>query len=125
MRPRSVGELAELTGARQPQTTKHLQTLARAGLVTVHPLGQRRVYAVETAPLAALARGVETLLETAARTKPSGTSSRATRPPSKGTPRLRTAVSFPSNASSPRPRTSSGGTGPTRTCWRPGGRRRR
>jgi uncharacterized protein YndB with AHSA1/START domain/DNA-binding transcriptional ArsR family regulator len=53
-RPRSVGELAELTGLRQPQTTKHLQTLARAGLVTVFPLGQRRVYAAEAAPLAAL-----------------------------------------------------------------------
>jgi uncharacterized protein YndB with AHSA1/START domain len=65
VRPRSVGELAELTGARQPQTTKHLQTLARAGLVTVHPLGQRRVYAVETAPLAALALGVRTLIKTA------------------------------------------------------------
>jgi uncharacterized protein YndB with AHSA1/START domain len=54
-RPRSVGELAELTGLRQPQTTKHLQTLARAGLVTAVPLGQRRVYAVEAAPLRALA----------------------------------------------------------------------
>lgn len=54
-RPRSVGELAELTGARQPQTTKHLQTLARAGLVAVYPLGQRRVYALDTAPLAAFA----------------------------------------------------------------------
>jgi uncharacterized protein YndB with AHSA1/START domain len=53
-RPRSVGELAELTGLRQPQTTKHLQTLARAGLVTVFPLGQRRVYAIETGPLAEL-----------------------------------------------------------------------
>ena len=41
-------------GLRQPQTTKHLQTLARAGLVTVFPLGQRRVYALEAAPLAAL-----------------------------------------------------------------------
>ncbi|WIY01855.1 metalloregulator ArsR/SmtB family transcription factor [Amycolatopsis mongoliensis] len=50
-RPRSVGELAELTGLRQPQTTKHLQTLARAGLVTVFPLGQRRVYALEAEPL--------------------------------------------------------------------------
>ncbi len=55
-RPRSVGELAELTGLRQPQTTKHLQTLARAGLVTVFPLGQRRVYALETALLEELAR---------------------------------------------------------------------
>lgn len=62
-RPRSVGELAELTGLRQPQTTKHLQTLARAGIVTVFPLGQRRVYAVETAPLAALERRLRQLVE--------------------------------------------------------------
>ncbi|MFE6195976.1 metalloregulator ArsR/SmtB family transcription factor [Streptomyces sp. NPDC057838] len=55
-RPHSVGELADLTGLRQPQTTKHLQTLARAGLVAVFPLGQRRVYAAEAAPLAALGR---------------------------------------------------------------------
>src|SRR5579875_2691226 len=52
--PRSVGELAELTGLRQPQTTKHLQSLARAGLVAVFPLWQRRVYALEPAPLQAL-----------------------------------------------------------------------
>lgn len=64
-RPRSVGELAELTGFRQPQTTKHLQTLARAGLVTVFPLGQRRVYAIETGPLTALERGLRELVELA------------------------------------------------------------
>jgi uncharacterized protein YndB with AHSA1/START domain/DNA-binding transcriptional ArsR family regulator len=64
-RPRSVGELAELTGLRQPQTTKHLQTLARAGLVAVYPLGQRRVYAVETAPLKALERRLGELAEAA------------------------------------------------------------
>lgn len=64
-RPRSVGELAELTGARQPQTTKHLQTLARAGLVSVFPLGQRRVYAIETAPLTAFQRRLCALIETA------------------------------------------------------------
>jgi DNA-binding transcriptional ArsR family regulator len=62
-RPRSVGELAEATGLRQPQTTKHLQTLARAGLVTVFPLGQRRVYAVESAPLAAFERRLGELVE--------------------------------------------------------------
>jgi len=62
-RPRSVGELAELTGLRQPQTTKHLQTLARVGLVTGYPLGQRRVYAVEPAPLAALERRLRELVE--------------------------------------------------------------
>lgn len=63
-RPRSVGELAELTGLRQPQTTKHLQTLARAGLVTAFPLGQRRVYAIEPAPLVALAGRVRELVDT-------------------------------------------------------------
>ncbi|QRP45646.1 metalloregulator ArsR/SmtB family transcription factor [Amycolatopsis sp. FDAARGOS 1241] len=50
-RPRSVGELVELTGLRQPQTTKHLQALARAGVVSVAPLGQKRVYALEAEPL--------------------------------------------------------------------------
>jgi uncharacterized protein YndB with AHSA1/START domain/DNA-binding transcriptional ArsR family regulator len=65
-RPRSVGELAELVGLRQPQTTKHLQTLARAGLVTVFPLGQRRVCAIETAPLKALEDRLRELVETAA-----------------------------------------------------------
>jgi len=64
-RPRSVGELAELAGLRQPQATKHLQTLARAGLVTVFPLGQRRVCAIETAPLKALEYRLRELIETA------------------------------------------------------------
>ncbi|PKV98844.1 metalloregulator ArsR/SmtB family transcription factor [Nocardia fluminea] len=63
-RPRSVGELADSTGLRQPQTTKHLQTLARAGLVTVFPLGQRRVYAVESAPLQELASRLTDLVDT-------------------------------------------------------------
>lgn len=66
VRPRTVGELAELTGLRQPQTTKHLQTLARAGIVSVAPLGQRRVYAVETAALAGFADRLRELAETSA-----------------------------------------------------------
>jgi uncharacterized protein YndB with AHSA1/START domain/DNA-binding transcriptional ArsR family regulator len=41
--PRTVGEVAEAVGARQPQTTKHLQALAAADLITVHRLGRRRV----------------------------------------------------------------------------------
>src|SRR5690348_14784000 len=44
--PRAVGEVAVQTGLRQPQATKHLQALERAGLVTVHPLGRRRIYAL-------------------------------------------------------------------------------
>ena len=54
-RPRSVGVLAQLAGARQPQTTKHLQTLVGAGLVTAQRIGTRRIYALRSAPLRALA----------------------------------------------------------------------
>src|SRR4051794_14856222 len=64
-RPRSVGELADLTGLRQPQTTKHLQTLAKSEIVTVYPLGQRRVYALEPGPLSDLARRLQELATTA------------------------------------------------------------
>jgi uncharacterized protein YndB with AHSA1/START domain/DNA-binding transcriptional ArsR family regulator len=44
--PRPVGEIATRLDVRQPQVTKHLQTLERAGLVEVHPLGRRRIYAL-------------------------------------------------------------------------------
>lgn len=54
-RPRPVGVLAQLAEARQPQTTKHLQTLERAGLVTSRRTGQRRVYALRSGPLRDLA----------------------------------------------------------------------
>lgn len=50
-RPRPVGVLAQLAGARQPQTTKHLQTLERAGVVTSQRSGQRRIYALRSEPL--------------------------------------------------------------------------
>ncbi|WP_086829645.1 metalloregulator ArsR/SmtB family transcription factor [Allokutzneria sp. NRRL B-24872] len=54
-RPRSVGVLAQLAEARQPQTTKHLQALERAGLVTAERTGQRRVYALRAEALRELA----------------------------------------------------------------------
>jgi uncharacterized protein YndB with AHSA1/START domain/DNA-binding transcriptional ArsR family regulator len=44
--PRAVGEIATRLDLRQPQVTKHLQTLERTGLVEMHPLGRRRVYAL-------------------------------------------------------------------------------
>lgn len=50
-RPRSVSEISTILDLRQPQATKHLQTLEKAGLVLVYPLGQRRVYALKAAPL--------------------------------------------------------------------------
>lgn len=46
-RPYAVGEIAKALGIRQPQATKHLQILNRAGLVTIHPLAQRRIYALD------------------------------------------------------------------------------
>jgi uncharacterized protein YndB with AHSA1/START domain len=57
--PRSVGEIAALLELRQPQATKHLQTLQRVGLVTMHPLGQRRIYALHREPLRELRRWLE------------------------------------------------------------------
>ncbi|KRC62665.1 ArsR family transcriptional regulator [Agromyces sp. Root81] len=53
-RPRSVGVVGELTGLRQPQASKHLQTLERAGLVISRRSGQRRIYALQTEVLHAV-----------------------------------------------------------------------
>lgn len=64
-RPRPVGVLAQLAGARQPQTTKHLQALERAGVVTAQRIGQRRIYALQPAPLRELAAELSRLADTA------------------------------------------------------------
>lgn len=45
--PRTIGELVERTGARQPQVTRHVQALESAGILTVHHLGRRRLVALE------------------------------------------------------------------------------
>lgn len=62
-RPRPVGVLARLAEARQPQTTKHLQTLERAGVVTSQRTGQRRIYALRSAPLRDLAAALVRLAD--------------------------------------------------------------
>ncbi|MFF7356829.1 MULTISPECIES: ArsR/SmtB family transcription factor [Streptomyces] len=53
-RPRSVGEIVEACGLSQPSTSKHLKVLREAGLVRVSQDAQRRVYALDPAPIAAL-----------------------------------------------------------------------
>ena len=53
-RPRAVGELVQCLGLSQPGTSKHLRVLRQAGLVTASTDAQRRVYALDTAPLAEL-----------------------------------------------------------------------
>ncbi|MEG3627625.1 metalloregulator ArsR/SmtB family transcription factor [Streptomyces poriticola] len=66
-RPRPVGVLAQLAQARQPQTTKHLQTLERAGVVTSQRAGQRRIYALRPGALRELAAGLGRLADAADR----------------------------------------------------------
>jgi DNA-binding transcriptional ArsR family regulator len=53
-RPRPVGEIVEACGLSQPSTSKHLKVLREAGLVQVRPDAQRRVYALDPAPIAVL-----------------------------------------------------------------------
>ncbi|MFV2172596.1 metalloregulator ArsR/SmtB family transcription factor [Actinomadura sp. LOL_016] len=64
-RPRPVGVLAQLAEARQPQTTKHLQALERAGVVTSQRSGQRRIYALRPGPLRDLAAALNRLADSA------------------------------------------------------------
>ncbi|MEU6420562.1 metalloregulator ArsR/SmtB family transcription factor [Streptomyces spiralis] len=64
-RPRAVGVLAQLAEARQPQTTKHLQTLERAGVVTSQRTGQRRIYALRPGSLRDLAAALSRIADTA------------------------------------------------------------
>ncbi len=51
---RSVGEIAEGMEVSRPAVSQHLKILKAARLVTVHAVGTRRVYAVDT-------RGIESL----------------------------------------------------------------
>lgn len=53
-RPHAVNELVDALKLSQPTTSKHLRVLREAGLVTVLPDAQRRIYAIEPAPLAEL-----------------------------------------------------------------------
>ncbi len=53
-RPRPVGELVQRLGLTQPGTSKHLRVLREAGLVQVRVEAQRRVYALDPAPLVEL-----------------------------------------------------------------------
>jgi DNA-binding transcriptional ArsR family regulator len=52
--PRAVGELVEITGLTQPGTSKHLRVLRDAGLVKTRIEAQRRIYSLDSRPLAEL-----------------------------------------------------------------------
>jgi DNA-binding transcriptional ArsR family regulator len=49
-----AGDLVEATGLSQPGVSKHLKLLREAGLVSMRPDGQRRLYRLEPSSLADL-----------------------------------------------------------------------
>src|ERR1700712_695669 len=49
-----AGDLVDATGLSQPGVSKHLKLLREAGLVSMRPDGQRRVYRLEPRSLADL-----------------------------------------------------------------------
>jgi DNA-binding transcriptional ArsR family regulator len=51
---RTVGELADLTGLRQPAASQHLRVLREAGLVLIEADGNRRLYRVDFQRLTAV-----------------------------------------------------------------------
>ena len=50
VQPCSVNEVAQFLRIRQPQASKHLHTLADAGLVSVQPIAQQRIYSLKPEP---------------------------------------------------------------------------
>ena len=54
--PARVGELVASTGMSQPNTSRHLAVLRRAGLVTARKAGQQRVYEIRIDGFTELAR---------------------------------------------------------------------
>lgn len=50
--PFSVGDIAESLGIRQPQVSKHLGVLRKAGVVDVEPVARRRIYHLRDEPFA-------------------------------------------------------------------------
>ncbi|WP_051687709.1 ArsR/SmtB family transcription factor [Curtobacterium sp. S6] len=64
--PRPVNDVVTELGVSQPTVSKHLKVLREAGLVTMKAQGQRRLYSLNTAPLAEISSWVEELSAPAA-----------------------------------------------------------
>lgn len=52
--PRAVGEIAQGLPVSRPAVSQHLKVLKEAGLVSDHPAGARRIYAIDPKGLGAL-----------------------------------------------------------------------
>lgn len=48
--PRPVGEIVDKLRLRQPQVSKHLHVLSKAGLVEMYPVTQQRIYKLRPQP---------------------------------------------------------------------------
>jgi DNA-binding transcriptional ArsR family regulator len=57
--PRPVGEICVALPLAQPQVSKHLRVLRKAGLVDVQPRAQQRIYELRAAPLRELGEWLE------------------------------------------------------------------
>ena len=57
--PRSVGDIVEALGIRQPQVSKHLRVLDESGIVAARPLARRRIYHLEAEPFDAIGHWVD------------------------------------------------------------------
>jgi DNA-binding transcriptional ArsR family regulator len=64
-RPRAVGELAGELPVSRPAVSQHLRVLKDARLVVDRPVGNRRIYQVDTAGLGALRADLERFWEQA------------------------------------------------------------
>lgn len=62
-RPLPVGEIAEKLKIRQPQVSKHLHVLSKAGLVKAEPFAQQRIYKLSPKPLKDLDSWLESYKE--------------------------------------------------------------
>ena len=62
---RSVGELTEQLPVSQPAVSQHLGVLKSAGLVTVRPVGTRRLYRVDPDGLSAVRAWVDSFWDDA------------------------------------------------------------
>ncbi|HVU04411.1 MAG TPA: metalloregulator ArsR/SmtB family transcription factor [Polyangiaceae bacterium] len=57
--PRTVNEIGEKLSLNQPQVSKHLGALKKAGLVQVEPRAQQRIYALRPEPLREMSAWLE------------------------------------------------------------------
>lgn len=61
--PRSVNDIVEALGLRQPLVSKHLKVLSTAGVVAVCPRAQQRIYSLEERAFRDLERWLDAYIE--------------------------------------------------------------